>query len=505
MTTFEEWLDFNKLKHEPHQKFAVEWCTKREEDIDNKGGIIADEMGLGKTIEILGTMHCNQLPNTLIVLPYSVLGQWSDIITKLFHRAPLVYHGPKRTHLTEEDILLHPIVLTTYGLISQSRVALDSTNPLSAINWSRIIYDEAHHLRNKKTAVHQGALRMKTGITWLMTGTPIQNSGQDLYNLFSLLGLKHDADIKTNTSSYIRTYMLRRTKEEAGIILPACHSTNIEVPWKYINEQKLAENIHASLSFSNLQGHADKGDAVGPQGYLKLLSKAKKVCVLPKLLHLRTIKSPTSSDIICSKGNSYHALKKCEGIRRGGKLIRLVLEDEDEDEAEEREIKHTLNTLNQSSKLESVIKAILERRDNGKPKLVFCYFHKEIDELMIVLKNNGLVVNKIDGRTSKQERANILKNPAEVLIGQIDATNEGLNLQAYKEIYMVSPHWNPAIEDQAIARCHRIGQTDEVNVFHFLMTGFAKDEEEAITLDQHICNVQEYKRNIIKTLLEKHF
>ena len=471
MATFEEWLDENKLKHEPHQKIAVEWCLKRELAEDIKGGIVADEMGLGKTIEILGTMHCNPVPNTLIVLPYSVLGQWSDIITKLFHRAPLVYHGSSRKRLTEEEIQLHPIVLTTYGLISQKRTVQLAGNPLANIKWHRIIYDEAHHLRNKSTAVHVGALRLKTDITWLMTGTPIQNSEQDLYNLFSLLGIKNSADVKINTASYIRLYMLRRTKEEAGIVLPTCHSTNVELPWRYVKEQKMAENIHARLSFSNL--HGDKVENAEPQGHFKLLSKAKKVCVLPKLLN---------------KKQKY----------------RFILEEEDEVEDEEQSLPvvKPLEDFHKSSKLESVIKSILERRDNGKPKLVFCYFHKEIDELSKTLKQHGLIVKKIDGRTSKKDRAKILKRPAEVLIGQIDATNEGLNLQAYKEIYMVSPHWNPAIEDQAIARCHRIGQTEEVHVFHFLMTGFAEDAEDAITLDQHICNVQDYKRTIIKNMLE---
>jgi SNF2 family DNA or RNA helicase len=200
MTTFEEWLDINNLTHEPHQKFAVEWCVKRETEIDVKGGIIADEMGLGKTIEILGTMHCNPVPNTLIVVPYSVLGQWSDAITNLFHRKPLLYHGSNRKSLTKEDLQFHPIVLTTYGLISQRRITphdeLAEINPLCTIHWHRIIYDEAHHLRNKRTAIHEGALRLKTGITWLMTGTPIQNSVHDLYNLLSLLGLNNKKDIK---------------------------------------------------------------------------------------------------------------------------------------------------------------------------------------------------------------------------------------------------------------------------------------------------------------------
>ena len=149
---------------------------------------------------------------------------------------------------------------------------------------------------------------------------------------------------------------------------------------------------------------------------------------------------------------------------------------------------------------------IIERKNNGKSKLVFCYFHGEIDELERLVSAQGMSVKKFDGRTSKKERAEILSETYDVLIGQIDSTSEGLNLQMYKEIYIVSPHWNPAIEDQAIGRCHRIGQTEEVHVFRFIMSGFngfdtLQEAPSAFTLDQHICNVQEIKRDIIKKLL----
>lgn len=489
MTIFADWLDANGLKHEPHQKEAVDWCLAREKAPANKGGIIADEMGLGKTIEMLGTVYCNNLPNTLIVLPYSLLGQWAIIITKLMGVQPLVYHGNKRKTWTEDDILRHPIVLTTYGLIAKKKkkpeelaeLELEPVNLLRAIKWDRVIYDEAHHLRNGNTCINKGALLVKADITWLMTGTPIQNGVKDLYSLYQLLGF---TNIKPNLELLIQTHMLRRTKERAGIVLPPCTESIVPVEWKYKKEQLLAENIHCRLSFSNLpqaqQAQAQQAQAQAQQAqqqeaqqfdsvdehHFKILAKAKKVCILPKLL-----KKP---------------------MRR-----RLIL-----DGVAQKITKNTEDT----SKIESVVAAIVAKKDNGKPKLVFCYFHEEMDEIERLLKIQGLRVKKFDGRTSKKKRAQILAETCEVLIGQIDATNEGLNLQAYKEIYMVSPQWNPAVQDQAIARSHRIGQTEPVNVFHFIMNGFPgkavlSETVKAVTLDQHICNVQAIKRKIVKKLL----
>jgi SNF2 family DNA or RNA helicase len=474
MNLFEEWLDMNELKRERHQLEAVEWALQRErsETLTKKGGIIADEMGLGKTIEILGTVYSNKLPNTLIVLPYSLLGQWEKIIVKLFGVQPLIFHGAKRLRLSEEDIKFHPIVITTYGLISlrkeanevanevaeavaEAQVQAANVNPLYNIKWDRIIYDEAHHLRNKKTSVNEGAHMLKSDITWLMTGTPIQNGIKDLYSLFDLLGVNAR---KLNVKDLIGEYMLRRTKEEAGINLPACHRSIINVDWNYDREKKLADNIHTKLA-----------SACSKSEEFKLIAKAKKICTFPRLMKERR-------RVLILEGNK--GIPKC------------------------------IRAIKEASKIESVVKAVLSRKDNGKPKLIFSYFHGEIDEIYSLLRNSGMNVKKFDGRTSKKERAKILLEPCEVLIGQIEATNEGLNLQAYKEIYIVSPQWNPAVEDQAIARCHRIGQTDEVQVFHFIMGSLANNDDDAngnadanddkITIDQYIVNVQERKRTLIE-------
>ena len=487
MTLFAEWLDANGLKHEPHQIEAVEWCLRREKALTHKGGIIADEMGLGKTIEMLGTVYSNSVANTLIVLPYSLLLQWEKIIKKLMGFSPLVYHGSKRKNLTVDEIKLYPIVLTTYGLISQRQRSnepeevseMEAVNLLHNIKWDRVIYDEAHHLRNKKTAVNVGAHLVRADITWFMTGTPIQNKESDLYSLYDLLGI---TNIKSTIEVLIQEYMLRRTKEKAGIVLPVCRSSVIPVEWKYKKERLLAEHIHKQLNFSNLavlqeqqtQVQAQAAQPLVAEHPLKLLNKAKKICSLPKLL-----KRPR---------------------------YRLVLEDE-----EGTKLTSPLRMSKDASKIESVVATILAKKDNGKAKLVFCYFHGEIDEIYELLKTQGINVKKFDGRTSKKERANILSEPCAVLVGQIDTMNEGLNLQAYTEIYMVSPHWNPAVEDQAIARSHRIGQTQPVDVYHFMMNGFSGYEPKtntsnelqlkALTLDQYICNVQESKREIINNLL----
>jgi SNF2 family DNA or RNA helicase len=157
-------------------------------------------------------------------------------------------------------------------------------------------------------------------------------------------------------------------------------------------------------------------------------------------------------------------------------------------------------TTNDSSKLSKLIETIIASPQDKK-KLIFCHYRAEIDEIFKLLSAQNYKTAFIDGRTKNNERLSILNNTEniDILILQIQTGCEGLNLQMFSEVYFVSPHWNPSIEEQAIARCHRIGQTQEVNVYRFIM-GAHEPKQKSQSLEMHTKEVQKRKLKIASEL-----
>lgn len=487
-------LSRGNLRSRSHQSDGISWCLEKERkgillDYGNgnkwlRGGVIADEMGLGKTFQMLATMICNFVPHSLVVVPLILLDQWVSVFKVLTGHSPFVYHGVVRK-LSLEVLKSKPIVITTYGMISKTGSILHK------VKWNRIVYDEAHHLRNNRTSISKGAHALKSSIKWLITGTPIQNKVSDFYALCDTLGLPSEYyKRKRNIPSLVKTFILRRTKRDVGIDLPKLNIYNRLVSWNSDEERKLAHDLHSLVRLKSIEEEdtsslsqtdsecSDSSDdfTLAPTALdtvfegampLVLFLKTRQVCIFPKLLKT-TFKGNGGFEPDNSDWSDYQA------------------------------------AMTQSSKLDHVVSTILKRRDNDKKKLIFCHFKKEIDELVRRLTKLGFNLAVVDGRVSKSLRDSILTNKnLDILILQVQTACEGLNLQQFSEVYFVSPHWNPAIEDQAIARCHRMGQENTVDIFKFQMGDIEDPDTETIipTIEHYVSGVQKRKRNLLNSLL----
>jgi len=418
---FKKFLAYSELSFNQYQADGVEWLTERENEEEFcKGGIVADEMGLGKTIMMIGNIIRNfSMPN-LIVVPLVLVDQWKEQFIRTTGHSPLIYHGRNIKKISLSCLRNSPIILTTYGMLLSD---FKRNKMLYDIEWKRIIFDEAHHIRNRNIKLAKVVRELKSEITWLITGTPIQNHINDLYSLFEVLKIeKKDYTDPKVLRDLVDKIILRRTKNEVGINLPLLEENRILTPWKNSSECKLTEDVHNNIETEK-------------EMRLAMMLYERMMCVLP-----------------------HTVLPSIQKIQKRGLIGN-----------------ENLDGINGHSKMDSVITKILSRKDNGNKKIIFSNYHGEIDYLKRTLCDKGLLVEYVDGRVNKRQREKILANIVDVLIIQIKTGSEGLNLQNYNEVYFVTQDWNPQTERQAIARCHRIGQTKKVEVFRFIMCPY--DEE----------------------------
>jgi SNF2 family DNA or RNA helicase len=563
MENFDKFITHCKLDKKQYQYDGLRWCLQNELALnplfDIRGGFIADEMGLGKTITMIGLCLSHFVRRTLIVLPVVIIEQWVQQFIKTTGHKPYVF----TSKFDLNKLISAPIVICSYHSIMVQRpnknkknknknnnnniilndesadningknIKLD--NILHRIKWDRVIFDEAHHLRNKKTLRSIGAKILMSPIKWLVSGTPIQNSKNDFYTLSNILGIPASVYANKNFhKNIIHLFVLKRTKMTAGIQLPDVVLHPIVVPWKNIHEKNISQEIHAILPFTNVP--MDKigtfGHFIGSKGLLVAILKAKQSCILPKML-----------------SNNIHLLSNSKELLSTAEDNQL---DVSADSTNIFKYIHNLHSgILSNSKMDAIVDVLISRIHNGNGKVVFCHFRSEIDEIFNRLShfvsnhysNMNLLassfVHKFDGRISNNVRKNIIQSTcfdsndsklshsfAPIIIMQIQTGCEGLNLQnGFSEIYFTTPHWNPSIEDQAIARCHRIGQLKSVQVFKFQMSGFQSDNNknnndnndnnnnnnnnnsydsdsddqiilEPLSLDNYVSSIQGNKRNI---------
>jgi SNF2 family DNA or RNA helicase len=578
---FDEYIQKSGLDPKAYQREGVEFCLRHEDrrrysqqkkqpqpthdDDDDTataavlGGIIADEMGLGKTIVMMGLIIANLAVyrRTLIVVPVALIAQWVAQIKKTIidtgvkpDLSILVYHGStgkRRVVLSNGEsssVWCHrppkrggggggggaiDVVITTYGCVAMeepiivrrkgvSSVSAVKTPSLLTFRADRVIFDEAHHLRNKSSRVFKGAMRVVGGdaadgrSVWIVTGTPIQNKISDLKSLCYILGFKVSELITEERRKFIRdNYVLRRTKVSVGMVaaeaeagaeaeaeagedtasmtycMPSSSSRlqslahyRTNVPWTSQNELDLSLEIHQKAK--NTTDRAER---------LKLYTQMRQMCVWPALLRRSGGGGSEGLDdsIISQYGLSIDEFHVA--VSKQSKMDRVVA---------------------------TMTAEVTSAPDGERRKsIVFCHYRREMTQLrdMLLMHGGGGGgyeeddVAIIDGSVGPRQRAHIFASAPSVLILQIRTCSEGLNLQEYSNVYFISPHWNPCVEDQAIARCYRMGQTSQVRVFRFYMADFVGEfdavipgESECISTLDHRCEeIQEKKRILCNEFL----
>ncbi|KAG8239005.1 hypothetical protein J437_LFUL005062 [Ladona fulva] len=242
-----------KISLMPHQSHGLAWMLWREQQTP-PGGILADDMGLGKTLSMISLIlkHKEDLENninavsesnddpkggTLVVCPTSLLGQWKTEVERRCKKYALsvyVYHGSDRSS-KPRSLMRHDVVLTTYGIvmrecesISTKGASKKQDGPIHLVNWTRIILDEAHVVRNCKSKTSQAVICLKGTYRWALTGTPIHNKELDLFALIvflrcspfdRILVWRRWVDNKTAAGAQrmnmlMKSLMLRRTKDQ---------------------------------------------------------------------------------------------------------------------------------------------------------------------------------------------------------------------------------------------------------------------------------------------------
>ena len=412
---YTDFCNSKNIQVKPHQVYGVLWCLQKE--LRGNGGVIADEMGMGKTIQMIGTMILNPQRRTLILLPPILIQQWFLEIERICGHRAILYYGKKirenitKTQLENKNVV---IVITSYETCLRDDM-------LASIQWDRIICDEAHHLRNPKTKTYQKIRDIPTRIFWCLTGTPIHNTPKDLASLFLLCKIEKPE---------WKHHFLQRFQDKKGDLGISKRENAELLEWKNERERDMAKDIHASIPCLGFVNNGESFWEKTKTCTLVSMIRASQMCIFPKMIQSSLF------------------------------LINTDFEDPIPEEY--------LETLEYgvSTKLQAVIAHILERKENGNGKIIFCHYRLEMKRIVEILKKNG-VDGVGDYKTYLRQKPSV---STPILIMQIRSGCEGLNLQAaFSEVYFVSPNWNPALESQAVGRCFRIGQQKRVEVFRFYM------------------------------------
>jgi SNF2 family DNA or RNA helicase len=448
-----------KAKLRPYQLEGLSWLQfLREYEL---GGVLADDMGLGKTIQALAHITLEKKSGrmktpSLVIAPTSLMFNWRMEAEKFSPELKvLVLHGADRKQ-NFDNMTQYDLILTTYPLIVRDKDIL-----LKQI-FHLLILDEAQFIKNSKNLATQISLQIKANHRVCLTGTPMENHLGELWSLFHFMmpGLlgdektfsrvfrtpieKHaDNERRLQLNKRIAPFLLRRTKDKVVKELPPKVDMLRHVELE--NEQRdLYETIRLTMQKKVKDEIAKLGLSRSHIIILDALLKLRQVCCDPRLLKMDSSKKDNAK----------------------------------------------------SAKLELLMSLIPELLDEGRKILLFSQFTEMLGLIEQELKEKNIAYVKLTGQTVDRETPikAFQEGKVPLFLISLKAGGTGLNLTAADTVIHYDPWWNPAVENQATDRAHRIGQNKTVFVYKFVTKG---------TVEEKILEMQNNKRALMEGLFSE--
>jgi SNF2 family DNA or RNA helicase len=447
-----------KASLRPYQQSGFHWLQALDEL--GWGGCLADDMGLGKTLQTISFLQFlkEKYPGStqLVVCPTSLIFNWENEIQKFCPTLKFHTHYGLQREFSEKHFSEYDVILTTYGVVR------NDLEHLTGFLWQYIILDESQAIKNPDARVTKAIQQLHAVNRVILSGTPIQNNTSDLFSQFNFLnpGLlgtreffnrefanpidKQGSHEKTqHLKKLIHPFTLRRTKEQVAKDLP---DKTVTVLWCTMEaEQRKIYNAYRDSYRNKLLKKIDE-EGIGKSG----------MYVLEGLLRLRQI---------------------CDHPA-------LVEKDNE--------------ALRTSVKIEELTREMQENAGDHK-FLIFSQFTEMLQLIKTGFEDAGISHCYLDGSTSLPKRKEQVQQFQEdpnikAFLISLKAGGVGLNLTVADYVYLVDPWWNPAAEQQAIDRAHRIGQTRKVFAYKMI----CKD-----SVEEKILKLQEKKKMLADDLIQE--
>lgn len=421
------------------------------------GACLADDMGLGKTVQgisLLAGIMSGELasaapPGTphLVVAPPSLLFNWEAEIARFLPSARvMIYSGAGRS---TAEFANHDVIITSYGIIQRD------CDLLTEQRFDVMIFDETQVVKNLQASTTNAVRKLKGAFVLALTGTPVENHLGEYFAIMDLclpglLGTREEFSRRLSregaaaTARLIgrtRPFVLRRTKQLIASELPP--KIEMDIPLELTTKQR----IFYQRTVEEVRGQVKEAYASHAPGQARIIAltailRLRQICLAPSLA------SPGASDA--------------------------------------------------SPKLEFLAEQLAELRDEGHSALVFSQFTGYLDIIEKGLQEQGFACLRLDGSTPIPQRKKLVQSfqnstePSVFLIS-LKAGGKGLNLTRATYVYHMDPWWNPAVENQASDRAHRIGQTEQVTITRLIMRH---------TIEEKMMGLKEQKTKLYKAILE---